>query len=128
MNYDDVKQYLLSKPEVVELYPFGSDSPSYKICHKVFATLSYLHGTGQLNLKSDPDEATRLRDTYDAVVPGHHMNKRHWNTIILNDSIPEDVLIRMIDHSYSIVVQGLPQDQQDGLVKRNGEEEIFKGL
>jgi predicted DNA-binding protein (MmcQ/YjbR family) len=127
MNYDACKLYLLSKPEVMEVYPFGSDSPSFKICHKVFATLSYLHGTGQMNLKCDPDEAERLRDTFDAVVPGHHMNKRHWNTLILNDSIPEEDLKFMMDHSYSVVVDGLPQDQQDGLVARHGFDVIHKG-
>jgi len=126
MNYEECREYLLSKPEVVEVYPFGSDAPSYKICHKAFATLSHLQGTGQMNLKCDPDEAIRLRETFDAVVAGHHMNKRHWNTVILNDSIPSDVLIYMMDLSYTVVVEGLPQDQQDRLVERHGQAVIHK--
>ncbi len=126
MNYEQCRDYLLSKPEVVEVFPYGSNDPSFKICHKVFATLSYLHGTGQMNLKCDPDEALRLREEFDAVLAGHHMNKRHWNTIILNDTIPEETLIYMMDLSYSVVVEGLPQDQQDRLVNRYGEDLIHK--
>ncbi|UZE96628.1 MmcQ/YjbR family DNA-binding protein [Alkalimarinus alittae] len=126
MDYNTSKQYLLSKPEAQESEPFGVDIPVFKVCNKVFAILGVNEGTAQLNLKCDPNEALALRDIFDAVIPGYHMNKKHWNTVILNGSIPASEIERMIDHSYGLVVKGLKKLQREGLELRFGKDALYK--
>ncbi|MEO0437080.1 MAG: MmcQ/YjbR family DNA-binding protein [Pseudomonadota bacterium] len=108
MNYQGARTYLLAKPHAIEDFPFGPEVAVMKVDSKMFATLAYDHDEGRMNLKCDPDEALMLRDIFSAVKPGYHMNKRHWNTIELNGSIPDSELERMIDNSYALVVQKLP--------------------
>lgn len=109
MNAEQAKNYILNKPEAVESTPFGSDAKVYKVRNKMFSTLVI----GQsddcywLSLKCDPDEAVILRETFKAIVPGYHMNKRHWNTIILDGSIPGDEIEKMIDNSFLLVIGGM---------------------
>ena len=126
MDYDTSKKYLLSKPEAEESYPFGDDIPVFKIKNKVFAILGVKDEVGQLNLKCDPNEALALRDIFDAVIPGYHMNKKHWNTIILNGSVPVGEIERMIDNSYSLVVKGLKKLERQGLELRYGQDSLYK--
>lgn len=104
------KAYLVSKPEAEECFPFGDDVAVFKIRGKMFATfwLSF-EGGPAMNLKCDPDQALALRDIFDAVIPGYHMNKKHWNTIKLNGTVPDFEIERMVDHSYDLVVQSLPK-------------------
>lgn len=128
MNYQDAKNYLLSKPEAVEDYPFGRDVAVFKIKQKMFATLSRRNGDAHINLKCDPYKAAALRDVYEAVLPGYHMNKLHWNTILLNDSIPDAEIRNMIDHSYALVVKGLKKFEKQSLILAYGEEQIFHEL
>ena len=97
-----------------------------KIHDKMFATLGTERGEGRMNLKCDPDEAVMLRDVFDAVLPGYHMNKRHWNTVVLDGSIPPGELERMIDRSYGLVVRSLRKPQREALVLRYGSETIFR--
>lgn len=126
MDYDTSKHYLLRKPEAEESEPFGDGIPVFKVRNKVFAILGVKEGVGQLNLKCDPDEALALRDIFDAVIPGYHMNKKHWNTIILNGSIPEGEIERMIDHSYALIVKGLKKIERQGLELRYGQDVLYK--
>ena len=126
MNYNASKKYLLDKPESLESYPFGDDIPVFKVKNKVFAILGVKEGVGQLNLKCDPDEALSLRDIFEAVIPGYHMNKKHWNTIILDGSIPEGEIERMIDNSYSLVVRGLKKLERRGLELKYGKSQLYK--
>ncbi|WP_250655407.1 MmcQ/YjbR family DNA-binding protein [Alkalimarinus coralli] len=126
MDYNTAKQYLLSKPEADESEPFGDDIPVFKVCNKVFAILGMKEGVGQLNLKCDPDEAVALRDIFDAVIPGYHMNKKHWNTVILDGSIPHGEIERMIDHSYTLIVKGLKKLDRQGLELRHGQDALYK--
>lgn len=126
MNKHSVNAYLQSKPGTFITQPFAQDSDVYKVQHKMFATL-YEGKEGQvdangepvfwLNVKCDPDEALILRDKYEAIVPGYHMNKRLWNTIILDGSVPEEEIKQFIDDSYKIVVDNLPTAQQEALSK-----------
>lgn len=109
MDYDAARLYLLGKNETVEDYPFGPEAAVYFVRRKMFATLGTLAGTGRMNLKCDPDEAAALRDIFPAVIPGYHMNKKHWNTIILDGSIPRGEIERMIDNSYLLVIKGMPK-------------------
>lgn len=108
MIYARAKAYLLSQPEAVEDYPFGPEAAVFKVRNKMFGLLMQGSGEARLNLKCDPDEALALRDIFPAVTPGYHMNKKHWNTVLLDGSVPEGEIERMIDNSYRLVVQGLP--------------------
>ncbi|EAQ96448.1 MmcQ/YjbR family DNA-binding protein [Congregibacter litoralis] len=121
MNYDEARHYLLDRPECWEDYPFGPGVAVFKVMDKMFATLGTENGVARTNLKCDPDEAMMLRDIFDAVLPGYHMNKRHWNTVLLDGSIPRSEIERMIDSSYALVVQGLPSKQRKALQMRTGQ-------
>jgi predicted DNA-binding protein (MmcQ/YjbR family) len=92
-----------------ETYPFGPDTAVYKVGGKMFALLPHSAEPPHLSLKCDPEWSAVLRNAYDAVGPGYHLNKRHWNTIVLDGSIPDDELEELIEHSYSLVVESLPQ-------------------
>ena len=116
MDYQQAKNYLLSKPEAVEDYPFYPDVLVPKVRGRMFATLSERNGVGEMNLKCDPDEAVALRDIFPAVKPGYHMNKKHWNTVTLDGSVPANEICRMIDNSYLLVVKKLPKNRQIGLL------------
>ena len=126
MDYASARSYLLSRPEAVEDFPFGPDVAVMKITDKMFATLSDEKGTARMNLKCDPDQAIMLRDIFDAVLPGYHMNKRHWNTVVLDGSIPRGEVERMVDHSYALVVSKLPRAKRQALEIRHGKEAIYR--
>lgn len=110
MDWEDVRQYCLTKKGAIEDYPFDAHTLVIKVGGKLFALLGsapQAGSAGSVNLKCDPEWALMLRDTYPAVTAGYHMNKRHWNTVILDGSIPDDEVIEMIDHSYDLVVKSL---------------------
>lgn len=112
MDFISAQQYLLSKHKAKENFPFGPEVAVYKVCHKMFATLTVEDGLPRINLKCDPDEALALRDKYPAVQPGYHMNKKHWNTVFLDGSVSVAEVERMIDNSYSLVIDNLPTDER----------------
>lgn len=93
-----------------------------KVLEKMFATLGTEDGVARMNLKCDPDEAVMLRDIFEAVLPGYHMNKRHWNTVVLDGSIPRGEIERMIDNSYALVLRGVPSKQRKALQMRTGQD------
>ena len=126
MNYTSANQYLMGKPEAQESYPFGDDTPVFKVKHKMFALLGAKDGIDQLNLKCDPDEALALRDIFESVIPGYHMNKKHWNTIILDGSVPAGEIERMIDNSYSLIVKGLRNIERQALELKYGKDQLYK--
>lgn len=117
MNFEQTKQYIMAKPEAVENFPFGPDVSVFKVKHKMFATLSMGRNSEfhWLNLKCDPNEALMLRDMFTAVIPGYHMNKKHWNTVILDGSIPEGEVQRMIDNSFMLVVGSMLQADRQSI-------------
>lgn len=110
-----IKEYMSSKPGAREDYPFGPDVMVFKIKGKMFATLGNHEGVARLNLKCDPVEAEMLRDIFAGVIPGYHMNKKHWNTVILDGGVPEKELHRMIDNSYCLVVKSLSKKDRTQL-------------
>ena len=133
-----VKDYLFSKPEAIEDFPFGSDVSVFKIRGKMFATYSRSNsknslkngsksrlGEWNINLKCDPEEAMMLRDVFDAVIPGYHMNKAHWNTVILDGTMPAGEVERMIDNSYGLVVRGLKKLERLQLETLYTEKELY---
>lgn len=127
MDGKSTHSYLMSKPETEEDFPFGPDVAVFKIKGKMYATLSDNEGTYHMNLKCVPDQAIQLRDIFPSVIPGYHMNKKHWNTVILDGSIPEGEIQRMIDHSYSLVVRGLTKKQRQALELSFGQEALYCG-
>ena len=124
-DYDSAKDYILSKPDAVLDYPFGPDVAVPKIRGKMFATLGEEDGIGRMNLKCDPEEAIFLRDTFESVLPGYHMNKVHWNTLVLDASIPNGEIERMIDNSYALVVKSLKKAERVMLETRHGKEALY---
>ena len=109
MNVESFRDYCLGKPAATEGTPFGPDNIVFKVAGKMFALLALDELPPAVNLKSDPDLALELRDRYEQVQPGYHMNKKHWNTVVLDGVIPEGEIRKMIDDSYSLVVQRLPK-------------------
>jgi len=103
------------KPGSVQEYPFGDQTAVFKVAGKIFALVPLGGTPGSVSLKCDPYRATALRDRYPAVTAGYHLNKRHWNTVELDGSVPDDELSDLIDHSYELVVAGLTKAQRAGL-------------
>lgn len=126
MNGEKARKYLLGRPEAVEDFPFGPDAAVYKVANKVFAILGEHEGQWRVNLKCDPDEALALRDIFSAVIPGYHMNKKHWNTVILDGTVPVGELERMMDHSYGLVVKGLKKTERRALEIKYGETALYR--
>ncbi|MBA4322541.1 MAG: MmcQ-like protein [Odoribacter sp.] len=102
MNIELLHDYCISKPAVTEGFPFGEDTLVFKVKGKIFA-LANLEGDLSVNLKCDPALAIELREKYSSVTPGYHMNKKHWNTVLLDGSVPDVEVFSWIDHSYSLV-------------------------
>jgi predicted DNA-binding protein (MmcQ/YjbR family) len=109
MDLAQFREYCLSKPRATEGMPFGPDVLVYKVGGKMFALAALDEVPPTVNLKCDPDLALDLRDRYEQVRPGYHMNKKHWNTVEIEGGIPVVELRRMIDHSYELVVERLPK-------------------
>jgi len=102
-------------PGSVEDYPFGDEVAAFKVAGKMFALVTLGPPPGSISLKCDPDLAVSLRSRYPAITAGYHLNKRLWNTITLDGSVPEDELADLTDHSYQLVVARLPRRERDKL-------------
>ncbi|GGY48096.1 hypothetical protein GCM10011297_21240 [Bacterioplanes sanyensis] len=109
MDEKTLAQYLADKPEAELDYPFGPEAQVYKVAGKMFALLYSHQGTVRVNLKCNPEQAQQLRDVFAGILPGYHMNKRHWNTILLGQDVPDGEVRRLVDHSYGLVLAGLPK-------------------
>lgn len=109
MALAEFREYCLKKPGATEGTPFGEDVLVFKVGSKIFALAAIDEVPARVNLKCDPDLALDLRDRYEQVRPGYHMNKKHWNTVELDSGIPDTELRKMIDHSYELVVKSLPK-------------------
>ncbi len=111
-DIDFIRDYALKKKDVTEEFPFDYVTLVFKVKGKIFILLSLDDNPTELNLKCDPELALDLRERFESVRPGYHMNKKHWNTIVLNGSIPTKEILKMIDHSYDLVVKGLPKGKR----------------
>ena len=123
-----VIDYCSSLPEAKEDYPFGPDVQVFKIKDKLFAILTKRQGIHRINLKCHPEEALILREIFEDVVPGYHMNKMHWNTVLFNNSIPEEEIKRMIDRSYCLVVKKLKKKIREALEIKHGHKKVFNSV
>ena len=109
MDLAQFREYCLGKPRATENTPFGPDVLVFKVGGKMFALAALDEIPSRVNLKCDPDLALELRDRYEQVTPGYHMNKRHWNTVEIENGVPDTELRKMVDHSYDLVVRSLPK-------------------
>ena len=115
MNIEQFREYCISKNGVTEEFPFDETTLVFKVLGKMFALAGLEHHPPTVNLKCNPERAIALREEYDGrIISGFHMNKKHWNTIEIL-SIPQDLLKELIDHSYDLVVMGMPKKLRDKL-------------
>jgi predicted DNA-binding protein (MmcQ/YjbR family) len=102
MNVESIREYCIKKERVTEGFPFGDDTLVFKVDGKIFALLN-LDGDLSINLKCDPGYAIELRERYQSVIPGYHMNKKHWNTVLIDGTVPDREVLNWIDHSYELI-------------------------
>ena len=114
MNIEEFRIYCLNKKGVSEEFPFDQNTLVYKVMGKMFA-LTDINTFASVNLKCDPDRAIELREKYDFVRPGFHMNKKHWNTIDIDWRMEDSLLKTWIDHSYELVTESLTKKLKDEL-------------
>ena len=127
MKLEDIREYCLTKKCATEELPFGPEYLVFKVMEKVFAIVAIDTHPLSMNLKCDPEDALAFRDIYPAIKPGYHMNKKHWNTIIFDGTIPEDFVLEMIDDSYDLVAGGLPKNVRGKLLESPIIEEFSAG-
>lgn len=114
MNIETFRRLCLEKPGATEETPFGPDTLVFKVLGKMFA-LTGLDTFASVNLKCDPERAVELRERYDGILPGYHMNKAHWNTVLTDGSVKDALIGELLDHSYALVVASLPKKARAAL-------------
>jgi predicted DNA-binding protein (MmcQ/YjbR family) len=110
MNIESLRTYCLSKPAATEGFPFGETVLVFKAV-KMFALMS-MESPFTINLKCDPEKAIELREQYEEIIPGFHMNKRHWNTVDLEGSLSDQLIYELIDHSYELIINSLSKKER----------------
>ena len=115
MNVEELRDYALSLKNVSESFPFGEDTLVFKTNDKIFLLVSLSTSPLQFNVKCDPEKALELREQYSSVLPGYHMNKKHWITPETTGSIPDRLLRDWTMNSYNLVVKGLTKTQKQAL-------------
>lgn len=115
MNIEELRDYCISKKGVEETLPFGPETLVFKVLGKAFLLSGLDSRPLQFNVKCDPEKAIELREQFSCVLPGYHMNKKHWNTIIADGEVSDKQLRQWIDHSYELVVSGLSKAEQKKL-------------
>jgi predicted DNA-binding protein (MmcQ/YjbR family) len=108
MFLDDVRTHCIQKAGVTEGFPFDQNTLVFKVFSKMFALMD-VDVFDSLNLKCDPEKAIELRETFQGIQPGYHMSKKHWNTVLLNNDVSNQLLLELIDHSYELVYASLPK-------------------
>jgi predicted DNA-binding protein (MmcQ/YjbR family) len=115
MNFRDLYEYCMSKPGTEETFPFNEEVLVFKVAGKMFALTNIEQLPLSVSLKCEPEFAQRLRERHEAVRPGYHLNKTHWNTVELDGSIPDADIRAWIDDSYELVLKGLKRADRDSL-------------
>jgi predicted DNA-binding protein (MmcQ/YjbR family) len=121
MNPAGLREYCLSFGGAEETFPFGPETSVFKVAGKMFALSQLAADSLRVSLKCEPELAEALRESHEAVIPGYHLNKRHWNTVIIDGSMPDADVRQMIDDSYDLVVSRLPQARRHALGWRRDE-------
>ena len=107
MPTENLRSYCLAKASVTESFPFDAHTLAFKVAGKMFALFSLEKHPLQINLKCEPDKAIELRERYQSVIPGYHMNKIHWNTIVIDGELSKELIEDLVHHSYDLVVSKL---------------------
>jgi len=115
MNIEEIREYCIAKKGVTESFPFDETTLVFKVMNKMFA-LTHIEGDLSINLKCNPEKAIELREQFSSVLPGYHMNKKHWNTILIDGSISQQQIKNWIDNSYDLVIKSLPKKLQQELL------------
>lgn len=118
MDIEQLRNYCITKKGVTEHFPFDEVTLVFKVMNKMFALIgldSWEKGETKINLKCDPEWSLELRGEYDSINPGWHMNKKHWNTVILNNDVSDEFAFELIDHSYDLIVKGLTKKLREEL-------------
>ncbi len=116
MHIEQLREYCLAKPATSESFPFGPETLVFKVMGKVFLLAGLDEQPCSFNVKCEPEYAIELREQYPDTISGaYHMNKKHWNTVVCDGRLTDDALMRLVDHSYELVVAGLPKKDRDSL-------------
>ena len=113
MDVEQLHTYCMGKKGVTAEFPFDESTLVFKVMGKMYAATSLQEVEPRVNLKCQPDKAIQLRDRYPDIIPGYHMNKKHWNTVYLSRELTDKMIEELIDHSYDLVVAGLTKAQKD---------------
>lgn len=114
MNIEEYRDYCLGKKSVTESFPFDETTLVFKVAGKMFS-LTSIDSFEFINLKCDPERSTELRERFNGIKPGYHMNKKHWNSISTQQDVPDQLILELIDHSYELVFNSLPKNVRNGL-------------
>ena len=115
MNVETIREYCLLKTGCSESFPFGEETLVFKVGDKIFALMGLNSEDPGINLKCDPEYAIELREQYEAILPGYHMNKKHWNTVKIAQGLSDSLIKELIDHSYNLVYKSLPKKVKEEL-------------
>ncbi len=115
MNLEELREYCISKKGVEETLPFGPETLVFKVMGKAFLLTGFENNPVQFNVKCNPEKAVELREHYSCVLPGYHMNKKHWNTVIADGTATDKLLEEWIADSYNLVVEGLSKKEKEKL-------------
>lgn len=117
MDIESFRQYCMRKKAVEESFPFDEHTLVFKVMGKIFAILPLDELDAKANLKALPEWSIELREEYHQIKPGWHMNKKHWNTVLLEDGLDDGLILKMIDHSYERVIAGFTRKMKEELEK-----------
>ncbi len=115
LNVETIREYCIQKPFTTEEFPFDDVTLIFKVGGKMFAMIPLDEPRLVISLKCSPERSVELREKYDSIQPAYHMNKRHWNMIFIDGSVPKELIIELIDHSYDLVFNKLPRKKQSEL-------------
>jgi predicted DNA-binding protein (MmcQ/YjbR family) len=116
MNVEEIRDYCLAKKRVEESFPFDNETLVFKAGGKIFLLMGINANPIQFNVKCEPQKAIDLREKYSCVLPGYHMNKAHWNTIVCDGRATKKLIFEWIDHSYDLIIRSLPKKQRDAFL------------
>jgi len=114
MNLEDFRTYCLNLKGTSEGFPFDQNTLVFKVMGKIFALMD-VENFSSVNLKCDPERAIELRESYEGIVPGYHMNKKHWNTVSFRKDVDDQLILELVDHSYALIVSSLTKKLQNEL-------------
>jgi predicted DNA-binding protein (MmcQ/YjbR family) len=128
LSADDLRSACLALPEAEEYFPFGPETSVFRVREKMFALCQLgAEAPLRINLKCDPELATALRRSHAAVLPGYHMNKRHWNTVVVDGTLDDGMVLDMIEDSYDLIVAALPKAKRAALELARNDAQVTAG-